>query len=205
MTLNCLGLSCILFNNCLILRQQKTFIMSAVDFDKNFINLESSLRSFAYNLTKNEEDAHDLYQETALRAVSNREKFNPGTNFKAWLFTIMKNIFINNYRKKVKKNTIIDSTENMYFLNSGSVVISNDAGANMLMKELHKMIDSLEDSIKIPFMKHFEGFKYQEIADELVLPLGTVKSRIFFARKALKAKIKAHYGDYNLVRSRQTA
>ncbi len=179
--------------------------MSTVDFDQNFINLESSLRSFAYNLTKNEEDAHDLYQETALRAVSNREKFNPGTNFKAWLFTIMKNIFINNYRKKVKKNTIIDSTENMYFLNSGSVVISNDAGANMLMNELNGMINSLEDSIRIPFMKHFEGFKYQEIADELVLPLGTVKSRIFFARKALKAKIIAHYGDYNLVRAKLTA
>lgn len=179
--------------------------MSAANFDQNFIKLESSLRSFAYNLTKNEEDAHDLYQETALRAVSNREKFNPGTNFKAWLFTIMKNIFINNYRKKVKKNTIIDSTENMYFLNSGSVVISNDAGANILMNELNKMINSLEDSIRVPFMKHFEGFKYQEIADELELPLGTVKSRIFFARKALKQKIKAHYGDYNLVRSKLTA
>lgn len=194
-----------MFNNSLDLYQQKTPIMSAVEFDTNFIKLESSLRSFAYNLTKNEEDAHDLYQETALRAVSNREKFNPGTNFKAWLFTIMKNIFINNYRKKVKKNTIIDSTENMYFLNSGSVVISNDAGANILMKELHSMIDSLEDSIKIPFMKHFEGFKYQEIADELELPLGTVKSRIFFARKALKAKIKSHYGDYDLVRTKLTA
>lgn len=179
--------------------------MATAEFDQNFINLESSLRSFAYNLTKNEEDAHDLYQETALRAVSNREKFNPGTNFKAWLFTIMKNIFINNYRKKVKKNTIIDSTENMYFINSGSVVISNDAGANILMAELNKMIESLEDSIRVPFLKHFEGFKYQEIADELELPLGTVKSRIFFARKALKQKIKAQYGDYNLVRSKLTA
>lgn len=179
--------------------------MATAEFDQNFINLESSLRSFAYNLTKNEEDAHDLYQETALRAVSNREKFNPGTNFKAWLFTIMKNIFINNYRKKVKKNTIIDSTENMYFINSGSVVISNDAGANILMAELNKMISTLEDSIRVPFLKHFEGFKYQEIADELELPLGTVKSRIFFARKALKQKIKAQYGDYNLVRSKLTA
>ena len=179
--------------------------MSTADFDQNFISLESSLRSFAYNLTKNEEDAHDLYQETALRAVSNREKFNPGTNLKAWLFTIMKNIFINNYRKKVKKNTLIDSTENMYFINSGSVVISNDAGGNILMKELTKMIDSLEDSIKVPFLKHFEGFKYQEIADELMLPLGTVKSRIFFARKALKDKILAQYGDFNLVRTRMIA
>ncbi len=179
--------------------------MSTIEFTQNFINLESPLRSFAYKLTKNEEDAHDLYQETALRAVSNREKFNPGTNLKAWLFTIMKNIFINNYRKKVKKNTLIDSTENMYFLNSGSVVISNDAGSNILMKELSRMIESLEDGIRIPFIMHFEGFKYQEIAEELDLPLGTVKSRIFFARKSLKEQIKEHYGDYDLVRTRMIA
>lgn len=179
--------------------------MSTVEFTQNFDNLTPSLRSFAYNLTKNEEDAHDLYQETALRAINNQEKFRPGTNLKAWLFTIMKNIFINNYRKKVKKNTLIDSTENMYFINSGSVVISNDAGSNILMKELNNMISSLEDSIRIPFLKHFEGFKYQEIADDLTLPLGTVKSRIFFARKALKEKIKAMYGDYNTVRTKLTA
>lgn len=105
----------------------------------------------------------------------------------------------------MKKNTLIDSTENMYFLNSGSVVISNDAGGNILMKELNRMINSLEESIRVPFMKHFEGFKYQEIADELELPLGTVKSRIFFARKSLKEKIKTHYGDFNLVRTKLTA
>jgi len=179
--------------------------MSTVEFTQNFDNLTPSLRSFAYNLTKNEEDAYDLYQETALRAINNQEKFRPGTNLKAWLFTIMKNIFINNYRKKVKKNTLIDSTENMYFINSGSVVISNDAGSNILMNELNKMINALEDSIRIPFLKHFEGYKYQEIADDLELPLGTVKSRIFFARKALKEKIKAMYGDYNTVRTKLTA
>lgn len=179
--------------------------MAKSEFVANFEKLTPSLRSFSMNLTKNEEDAHDLYQETAFRAITNEEKFRPGTNLKAWLFTIMKNIFINNYRKRVKRNTIIDSTENMYFINSGSVVISNDAGSNILMKELKGMIGSLEDSIKIPFMKHFEGFKYQEIADELELPLGTVKSRIFFARKALKRKILAQYGDYNTVRTKLTA
>jgi len=179
--------------------------MPQSEFVSSFQKLTPSLRSFAMNLTKNEEDAHDLYQETAFRAITNKEKFRPGTNFKAWLFTIMKNIFINNYRKRVKRNTIIDSTENMYFINSGSTVISNDAGSNILMKELKKMINSLEDSIKVPFMKHFEGFKYQEIADELELPLGTVKSRIFFARKALKQMIISQYGDYNTVRTKLTA
>ena len=179
--------------------------MSTVEFNDKFDALTSSLNSFAYNLTKNDEDAKDLYQETAFRAMTNREKFQPGTNLKAWLFTIMKNIFINNYRKKVKRNTIVDSTDNMYFINSGSVLISNEAGSNILMQELNKMIGELEDNIRIPFMKHYEGFKYQEIADELELPLGTVKSRIFFARKALKEKILNHYGDYNLVRSKLIA
>lgn len=179
--------------------------MSTLEFSNKFDALTGSLNSFAYNLTKNDEDAKDLYQETAFRAMTNREKFQPGTNLKAWLFTIMKNIFINNYRKKVKRNTIVDSTDNMYFINSGSVIISNEAGSNILMQELERMIGELEDNIKIPFLKHYEGFKYQEIADELDLPLGTVKSRIFFARKALKEKILNHYGDFNLVRSKLIA
>ncbi len=175
--------------------------MSTIEFNTQFNKLTTLLNSFAYNLTKNSEDASDLYQETALRALSNKDKFRPGTNFKAWSFTIMKNIFINNYRKKVKRNTIIDSTDNMYFINSGSTV-ENDAERNILMKELNRMINTLEDNLRIPFEKHYEGFKYQEIADELDLPLGTVKSRIFFARKALKNMIQAQYGDIDMFKVR---
>ncbi|MBX2815617.1 MAG: RNA polymerase sigma factor [Saprospiraceae bacterium] len=169
--------------------------MSTVEFEDKFDQLSSVLHSFAYNLTKNVEDARDLFQETAFRALNNREKFRVGTNFKAWLFTIMKNIFINNYRKKVKKNTIMDSTDNMYFINSGDKVISNMAESNIMMDELEYMVESLDDSLKIPFLMHYEGFKYQEIADELGLPLGTVKSRIFFARKELKQMIHARYDN----------
>ena len=172
--------------------------MSTLEFDNNFNKMSSVLNSFAYNLTKNTEEAKDLFQETAFRAMTNREKFRSGTNFKAWLFTIMKNIFINNYRKKMKANTIIDSTDNLYYINSGSNTIANQGEANILMKELNKMVKSLDDGIKIPFIMHYEGFKYQEIADELDLPLGTVKSRIFFARKELKSNIKARYGEISL-------
>ena len=167
--------------------------MSQIEFYSRFDQLSVLLQSFAYNLTKNQEDAKDLFQETAFRALTNRDKFNPGTNFKAWSFTIMKNIFINNYRKKVKANTIMDSTDNMYFINSGSTTISNGAESSMLMDELTGMIESLDDSIRIPFLMHYQGFKYQEIADELNLPLGTVKSRIFFARKELKELIGVNY------------
>lgn len=168
--------------------------MSAVEFSNQFLELKSLLQMFAYNLTKDKESANDLYQETAFRALKNRDKFQPGTNFKAWLMTIMKNIFINNYRKKVKANTIFDSTDNQYYLNSGSHSVSNGAESGILMKEIGKMIKGLEDGLRIPFEMHFEGFKYQDIADHMELPLGTVKSRIFFARKSLKKQIRAQYG-----------
>jgi RNA polymerase sigma-70 factor (ECF subfamily) len=179
--------------------------MTAIEFYSSFYSMTSSLNAFAYNLTKNQEEAKDLYQETAFRALTNRDKFNPGTNFKAWLFTIMKNIFINNYRKRVKSATIIDNTENLFFLNSGSSSIDNDAGKNMLLDELELMIEKLEDSLKVPFVMHYIGHKYQEIAEHLDLPLGTVKSRIFFARKELKDLIKKQYGDLTTVREKLTA
>jgi RNA polymerase sigma-70 factor (ECF subfamily) len=168
--------------------------MTSVEFNSKLGGLTSILHSFAYNLTKNVEDAKDLYQETAFRALFNRDKFQPDTNFKAWMFTIMKNIFINNYRKKVKANTILDTTDNQFFINSGNHSTSNAAEGGIMLKELNAMVDSLEENIKVPFLMHFDGFKYQEIAEELDLPLGTVKSRIFFARKALKDKILANYG-----------
>ena len=169
--------------------------MSALEFNNQFDKLSSVLQAFAYNLTKNSEDAKDLYQETAFRAMTNRDKFRPGTNLKAWLFTIMKNIFINNYRKKVKTNTIMDSTDNLYYLNAGDVSISNQGESNMLVRELKGMISNLDDSIRIPFLMHYQGYKYQEIADHFELPLGTVKSRIFFARKELKSLIRGRYQD----------
>ncbi len=169
-------------------------VMTQREFNGEFSRLTTLLNSFAYKLTKNSEDAKDLYQETAFRAMSNRDKFRPGTNLKAWLFTIMKNIFINNYRKKVKANTIMDNTDNLYYINSGRNSIENTADSNILIRELKDMIELLDDSTRIPFLMHYQGFKYQEIADHLGLPLGTVKSRIFFARKDLKSQIARQYG-----------
>lgn len=165
----------------------------STDFQHQIDSMSTLLHAFAFNLTKNVEDAKDLYQETAYRAMTNMDKFRPGTNFKAWLFTIMKNIFINNYRKKTKANTIVDSTDNLYYINSSANAISNRAESSIMMKELVQLIEKLDDSIRVPFLMHYQGYKYQEIADYLDLPLGTVKSRIFFARKDLKEMIGRRY------------
>ena len=166
---------------------------STINFSSEVSTLEGVLLNFAFKLTRNKEESKDLYQETAYRALVNKDKFREGTNMKAWLFTIMRNIFINNYRKKVKKNTILDSTENQFYLNSAGPAISNDANSAIMMDELQKMVDQLDESIRSPFMMHYYGYKYQEIADQLNLPLGTIKSRIFFARKELKNAVMKNY------------
>ena len=167
--------------------------MNTDNFYEQFLSLRTPLRSFAYKLTQNTEEAKDLYQETAFRALSNVNKFIPGTNLKAWLLTIMKNSFINNYRKNMKTRTIIDSTDTMFYINSGTSGIQNNAESNIMMNELGSMVESLDESLRVPFEMHYLGHKYQEIAEVLRLPLGTVKSRIFFARKELKDKIEKRY------------
>lgn len=169
--------------------------MSEIDFNNSLEQCTTTLKSFAFNLTKNDEEAEDLLQDTAYKAIVNREKFRTGTNFKAWLFTIMKNTFINNYRRKVRRNTVMDNTDNQYFINSSSSIVNNDADSKILLEELNDMIDKLDENLREPFRMHFYGYKYQEIADKTSIPLGTVKSRIFIARNELKNLISKNYID----------
>ena len=169
--------------------------MSTIEFFTRFNQMNSVLNNFAYKLTKNLDEAKDLYQETAFRAIKNKGKYRVGTNFQAWLFTIMKNIFINDYRKKKKRNTILDSTDNDFYINSSKNIVSNQAESNIITNELKAMINDLDIALKVPFIMYFNGYKYQEIADHLELPLGTVKSRIFFARKELKVLVNKSYNN----------
>lgn len=166
--------------------------MAVMNFTEKVVDYTNNLLPFAVNLTKDRESAHDLLQETVYRALTNEDKYKSGTNLKAWLFTIMRNIFINNYRKNQKRNTLIDTTESLYFINDAATTIENKAGANFIMEDLMRAVNNLSDDFRIPFVMHYEGFKYHEIADKLDLPLGTVKSRIFFARKELKSKLKPY-------------
>lgn len=166
--------------------------MQEIDFTNTVTKYAYSLRPFALSLTRDMEDAHDLIQETLLRALSSQEKFAEGTNLKAWLYTIMKNIFINNYRRNKKRNTIIDTTEDMYVINSNSTRVMNLGESNISMENVTNAVNLLNEEFRVPFMMHYQGFKYHEIADHLTLPIGTVKSRIHFARKELKKKLKRY-------------
>ncbi|MFN5136399.1 MAG: RNA polymerase sigma factor [Chitinophagaceae bacterium] len=163
--------------------------MSTVEFNQMLVNNTDFLKPFAFTLTRDNETAKDLLQETIFRALANKDKYNVGTNIKAWLYTIMRNIFINNYRRRVKQNTIFDSTPNDFFLNYQQATVSNDAERTLKMKEIQNAIHNLPEIFKNPFMLYFEGFKYHEIAESLNEPLGTIKSRIHFARKLLKEQI----------------
>lgn len=163
--------------------------MSTLEFNEMLLSNASFLKPFAINLTRDTEAANDLYQDTLYKALANREKYNVGTNIKAWLFTIMRNIFINDYRRKAKQKTIFDSTPNDYLINMKQTSVSNAAESGMRMKEINQAIQDLPEIFKTPFLLYFDGYKYNEIADVLHEPLGTIKSRIHFARKLLKEQI----------------
>ncbi len=165
--------------------------MSTLEFNQLLVNNAEFLKPFAITLTKDSEAAKDLFQETLYRALANRDKYNVGTNIKAWLYTIMRNIFINNYRRKAKQNTIFDSSPNDFLLNRNQAVIPNAAEGNLRIKDIQMAIHNLPEIFRNPFLLYFDGFKYHEIADMLSEPLGTIKSRIHFARKLLKSQIQA--------------
>lgn len=166
--------------------------MSTSDFDQILIKNTEFLRPFAFTLTRDQESAKDLVQETLFRALANKEKYNIGTNIKAWMYTIMRNIFINNYRRKAKQQTIFDHTANDYLLDTNQVAVTNEAIATLNMKEVQEAIHKLPEIFRNPFLLYFDGYKYHEIADMLKEPLGTIKSRIHFARKLLKSQIERH-------------
>jgi RNA polymerase sigma factor (sigma-70 family) len=159
--------------------------MSAIEFNSEVLSFSKPLRYFALNLTSNDEAAKDLLQETLLKAISNRDRFVEKTNLKAWLYTIMKNIFINNYRRSMKINTVVDSTKDLFLINLPQNNGPVSPESTYSEREILQKIESLEADYKLPFTMYFDGYKYKDIADYLNLPIGTVKSRIFLARKQL--------------------
>jgi RNA polymerase sigma factor (sigma-70 family) len=164
--------------------------MSTIEFNKLLVEYRNPLKYFALSLTNDSDDAQDLLQDTMYKALLYREKFSESTNLKAWLYTIMKNTFINNYRRSKKTNEIMESTKEIMMSNIRSNKSFESPEALISQKDIKKEIDGLENDFKIPFQRFFDGYKYKEIADEMDLPIGTIKSRIFLARKKLSSQLK---------------
>ncbi len=161
---------------------------TAKTFTDDLLALQSSLERFAFSLTSNSEDAKDLVQETLLKALTYQEKYQEDTNLKAWTFTIMKNTFINNYRRIVKHSTVLDNSDNQYLMNSRPAQLTPESDYSH--SEVSRKINQLEPEFRIPFQLHTSGYKYKEIAEKLNLKIGTVKSRIFFSRQKLMQALK---------------
>jgi RNA polymerase sigma-70 factor (ECF subfamily) len=147
------------------------------------------LRNFALKLTHDKEDANDLVQETVFRAMKYEDKFEHGTNLKGWLYTIMKNIFINHYRRVVNSKIFSDDTDKQFYINSAKSSNANQAENDLGVEEIMEAINALSENLRTPFMMSYNGFKYEEIAETLKIPLGTVKIRIHMARQKLKAQL----------------
>jgi RNA polymerase sigma factor (sigma-70 family) len=166
--------------------------MTQVQFNNALMGLSDKLHYYALSLTSDSEKANDLLQETFLKALTYRDKFAQNTNFKAWIYTIMKNTFINDYRRGIKTKNTFEGSTGDYHLTSTKDKVYPSPDSLYSTREINNTIQDLEDDYRIPFTMFLEGYKYKEIADELNLPLGTVKSRIFFTRKKLEKSLSEY-------------
>lgn len=177
--------------------------MTTIEFTNMLLSMQSKLHKYAYRLTANTDNANDLLQETTLRALANKEKFTEPTNFSSWIYTIMKNTFINSYRRTVKSNEIFNKNEIPQNLMPASSEMSQESSTSI--KDIIGKVEKLEDDYRQPFKMYTEGFKYKEIADKLNIPIGTVKSKIFFARQKLINALPEYWNEYSQEKSVQFA
>ena len=170
--------------------------MTATEFSNKLVETSKGLRPFAMKMTKNSEEAKDLIQESIVKAFTNRHKFAEGTNLKAWLYTIMRNTFITNYQRAQRRNCFVDQTDNQHYINSSDHVIRNGAYSNFAMEDINEAVEKLDDLYRVPFVLFVTGFKYHEIADQMEIPIGTVKNRIHVARRMLKDNLAVYEKNY---------
>ena len=164
--------------------------MTRTQFQSNLQEVQENLRRYALKLTQDTNDADDLVQDTSLRALTHRDKFVSDINFKGWMMTIMYNIFLNNQDRVERRRRIFDTTVdilNVPLMTEGGY--STPDGA-MNIREIYSAIDNLSEHTRTPFKMFLSGYKYSEIAEKIGIPEGTVKSRIFFARKALQKSLR---------------
>ncbi len=161
-------------------------------FTNNLLSLSNNLQFYALSLTSSSDRADDLLQDTMLKALMYRDQFREDTNFKAWVYTIMKNTYINDYRKKLKKRNIFEESDNDFHLLISQDNVYPSPDSSFISYEIRQVINALKDDFRIPFNFFLDGYKYKEIAERMALPLGTVKSRIFFTRKKLEKSLREY-------------
>ncbi|MCM1036165.1 MAG: RNA polymerase sigma factor [Bacteroides sp.] len=164
--------------------------MTPQSFRAKLVEIQDNLYSFAYMLTSNRADAEDLLQDTTLKILDNEDKYLDNVNFRGWVFTIMRNTFINGYRKAVRNPTTNDTSDDLYLLSLPRGVSAETPEDAVGAVEIERIMASLPDDLRIPFSMHVAGYKYIEIAQTTGTPIGTVKSRIYFARRRLQALLK---------------
>jgi RNA polymerase sigma factor (sigma-70 family) len=166
--------------------------MKATDITQQILNLRPTLRIFTQRFTRNREESHDLVQDTLLKALLHKDQFAAHSNLKGWLFTIMRNTFINNYRRTQRSRTSRDYSQDLYYLNVEDTHTFHSPSSSYEYHDLWKNINELKEEFLIPFKLHTSGYKYEEIAEYLHVPIGTVKNRIFHARKEIQKKLKGY-------------
>jgi len=166
--------------------------MDNVKFTAQLSGLNDTLRQFTRRFTLDQDESKDLVQDTMLKALTYKDKFREDTNLKGWLFTIMRNTFINNYRKAKLAKTSTDNTKELYFLNVADPHTFNRPEKSLEFKEIWANVNDVREELQIPFKMYTTGYKYHEIARELNIPIGTVKNRIFHARKEIQKKLIAY-------------
>ncbi|MEO1033906.1 MAG: RNA polymerase sigma factor [Bacteroidota bacterium] len=165
--------------------------MKTANFESQITNLVQELHKYSRNFSRDHEESQDLVQDTILRALTYQSRFKENTNLKGWLYTIMRNIFINKYRKTKYDQTYLDNTETSYHLNVPDNYTHHSPDRNYEYAEMWKNADTINPRWLTPFKLHTSGYSYIEIADQLSVPLGTVKNRIFMARKELQKQLAA--------------
>ena len=166
--------------------------MKNSEFANQIIGLKGTLRTFTYRFTRDREESHDLVQDTILKALMYTDKFRENTNLKGWLFTIMRNTYINNYRKEKRYQTLSDDSKEFFFNSIEDGHTFNSPETSFEYKDIWKHIDELREELLVPFKMHTSGYKYHEISEHLNIPIGTVKNRIFNARKEIQAKLAGY-------------
>ncbi|MDZ4716160.1 MAG: RNA polymerase sigma factor [Cytophagales bacterium] len=162
------------------------------EFTDQLTDLQSTLKSFTYRFTRNGQESEDLVQDTLLKALTYKDKFRENTNLKGWLFTIMRNTYINQYRKAKLARTSTDPTQDLYYLHVPDTHTFNRPEKTLEFKELWENVHDIKEELLIPFKMYMTGYKYHEIAEHLQIPIGTVKNRIFTARKEIQKKLTAY-------------